>query len=205
MDTGMAFVVVQHLSPERESGLTEILARATGMAVCEVSDSCGESTVEADHVYVIPPGRDMTIEDGKLRLVIQTRSARHHGIDQFFRALAEDRGHKAIGVVLSGAMNDGTLGLEAIKAEGGITFAQDASAEHESMPRSAVASGCVDFVLPPSEIAREIARISRHSYVAPDPRAAGDEAPAHARIAEIVHRELVSCALSSFKFDLPGY
>jgi two-component system CheB/CheR fusion protein len=130
------------------------------------------------------------IKPTKLCLLPQARDTRHHGIDQFFRTLAEDRGHKAIGVVLSGAMNDGTLGLEAIKAEGGITFAQDASAEHESMPRSAVASGCVDFVLPPAEIAREIARIARHSYVAPDPRSADDEEPPHARIAEIVHREL---------------
>ena len=190
VDTGMAYVIVQHLAPERESILTEILARATRMKVCEVSGACGESMVEAGHVYVIPPGRDLEIKNGKLRLVAQARSARHHGIDQFFRSLAEDRGHKAIGVVLSGAMNDGTLGLEAIKAEGGITFAQDASAEHESMPRSAVASGCVDFVLPPAEIAREIARIARHPYIAPDSPPAGDAEPAHARIAEIVHREL---------------
>src|SRR5262249_21663385 len=80
----------------------------------------------------------------------------------FFRSLAEDQGHKAIGVILSGTATDGTLGLEAIKAEGGITFAQDHTAQHDSMPRSAVAAGCVDFVLSPDEIAKEIARISRH-------------------------------------------
>ncbi len=125
VDTGMAFVVVQHLSPGRKSGLSEILARATKMKVCEVDEACGEPEVEPDHVYVIPPGRDMTIEGGKLRLLPQERTALHRGIDQFFRSLAEDFGHQAIGVVLSGAMSDGTLGLEEIKAEGGITFAQD--------------------------------------------------------------------------------
>src|SRR6266849_5363874 len=81
--------------------------------------------------------------------------------------LTEDQGHKAIGVILSGTATDGTLGLEAIKAEGGITFAQDDTAQHNSMPRSAIAAGCVDFVLPPDEIAQEIARIARHPYVAP--------------------------------------
>ncbi|MCW1921704.1 ATP-binding protein [Luteolibacter arcticus] len=189
-DTGMGFVIVQHLAPERESSLAEILSRATKMPVCEVSEACGEPEVEADHVYVSPPGCELIIEGGKLRLLPQERNARHHGIDQFFRALAEDCGHKAIGVVLSGAMSDGTLGLESIKAEGGITFAQDESAEHVSMPRSAVASGCVDFVLPPAEIAREIARIARHPYVAPADRAAIEEEPGHARIAEIVNRAM---------------
>jgi len=189
-DTGMGFVIVQHLSPERESNLPEILSRATKMPVCEVSEACGEHEVEPNHVYVSPPGCELIIEGGKLRLLPQERNARHHGIDQFFRALAEDCGHQAIGVVLSGAMTDGTLGLESIKAEGGITFAQDGSAEHGSMPRSAEASGCVDFVLPPAEIAREIARIARHPYVAPEDKTAVDDKPGHARIAEIVNRAM---------------
>ena len=187
VDTGMAFVIIQHLAPERQSGLAEILSRATKMPVREVSD---EPAVAPNHVYVIPPGRDMFIAGGKLRLLPQDRSAQNRGIDQFFRSLAEDCGHKAIGVVLSGAMSDGTLGIEAIKAGGGITFAQDDSAQHDSMPRSAVASGCVDFVLPPAEIAREIARIARHPYVAREAEIpfATAEKPGHSRIAEIVHR-----------------
>ena len=90
-------------------------------------------------------------------------------IDCFFRSLAEDQGHRAIGVILSGTATDGTLGLEEIKAAGGITFAQDDTAQHDSMPRSAVAAGCVDFVLPPPKIAAEIARIGRHPYVAHAP------------------------------------
>src|SRR5262249_25002513 len=93
----------------------------------------------------------------------------HRPIDHFLRSLAEDQGHKSIGVILSGSATDGTLGLEEIKAAGGITFAQDETAQHDSMPRSAVAAGCVDFVLPPEQIAAELARIARHPYVAPEP------------------------------------
>ena len=189
IDTGLSFVIIQHLAPDHPSNLAEILSRATMMPVGEVRD---EPEVEPNRVYVIPPGRNMIIAGGKLILMPQDRYARRHGIDQFFASLAEDCGHKAIGVVLSGAMSDGTLGLEAIKAAGGITFAQNDTAQHDSMPRSAVASGCVDFVLPPSEIADELARIASHPYVmpAPKPEELGTEPSSHARIAEIVHRAL---------------
>jgi two-component system, chemotaxis family, CheB/CheR fusion protein len=184
VNSGAGFVIVQHLAPDHPSNLAEILSRATKMSVREVRD---EPEVEPDHVYVIPPGRDMTIAGGKLLLLAQDRYARRRGIDQFFSSLAEDCGHKAIGVVLSGAMSDGTLGLEAIKAAGGITFAQNDSAQHDSMPRSAVASGCVDFVLSPEKIAGEIARIARHPHVASEPEV-GAEALGHTGIAQIVHR-----------------
>jgi two-component system CheB/CheR fusion protein len=187
IDTGSGLVIIQHLAPDHASNLPAILSRATTMPVCEVRD---EPEVQPDHVYVIPPGRDMIIAGGKLQLLPQDRYARRRGIDQFFSSLAEDCGHKAIGVVLSGAMSDGTLGLEAIKAAGGITFAQNDSAQHDSMPRSAVASGCVDFVLPPDKISAEIARIARHPYVAPEAEPLGVEPSGHARIAEIVHRAL---------------
>src|SRR5687767_9684862 len=99
-DTGVGFVVIQHLSPDRASGLSEILARATSLPVCVVRD---EPAVEPNRVYVIPPGRDMVIAGGKLRLLEPARRAPHRGIDQFFRSLAEDRGHLAIGIVLSGS------------------------------------------------------------------------------------------------------
>ena len=169
-DTGMAFVLVQHLSPTHTSALADILSRATAMPVTEVSD---EPVVEPNHVYVIPPGRDMVIAAGALQLQPRpTGRGAHRPIDHFFRALAEERHHQAIGVVLSGTADDGTLGLEAIKAEGGITFAQDASAQHDGMPHSAIASGCVDRVLPPEAIAQELARIARHPYAMP-----GDDAP----------------------------
>ncbi len=172
-DTGMAFVLVQHLDPTHPSMLTEILARATRMPVSEVQD---RMVVEPDHVYVIPPGVTMVISRGVLQLSMPKELRGHQkGIDVFFRSLAEDHGHRAIGVILSGSSTDGTLGLQAIKAEGGITFAQDESAQHDSMPRSAVATGCVDFVLRPHEIAKEIARIGAHPYLSPASTTSRDE------------------------------
>jgi two-component system, chemotaxis family, CheB/CheR fusion protein len=157
-DTGMAFVLIQHLAPSKESALAEILSRATSMPVTEVAD---EPEIQPNHVYVIPPNRSMAIAGGHLKLFARG-ALPHHPIDRFFRSLAENQRHMAIGVVLSGTATDGTLGLEEIKAEGGITFAQDGTAEHDGMPKSAVASGAVDFVLPPEDIAGEIARIGAH-------------------------------------------
>ncbi len=164
-DTGMAFVLVQHLAPSHPSALAEILSRATKMPVLEVRD---EPTVEPNHVYVIPPDRSIIIVGRVLQLLPREGRGAHHPIDQFFRALATEQRHRAIGVVLSGTATDGTTGLQEIKAEGGITFAQDATAQHEGMPHSAIASGCVDFVLPPDGIAREIVRIAHHPYVVPE-------------------------------------
>ena len=157
-DTGLAFVFIQHLAPTRASMLAEILSRATYMPVTEVSD---EPLILADHVYVVPPGQFMIVSEGALHLA-EAQGMQHRGIDRFFTSLSEDQGHRSIGVVLSGTATDGTLGLEAIKAAGGITFAQDGSAQHDGMPRSAVSSGCVDFVLPPEQIASEIAALSVH-------------------------------------------
>ena len=171
VDTGMAFVLVQHLAPTRASLLAEILSRTTAMPVMEVQE---ELRVAPNHVYVIPPDRNMVISQDTLQLLPrQEGRGQNRPIDVFFRSLAEHQKHQAIGVILSGTATDGTLGLEEIKAEGGITFAQDDTAQQDSMPCSAVASGCVDFVLPPDEIAREIDRIARHPYVAPVPPAKG--------------------------------
>jgi two-component system, chemotaxis family, CheB/CheR fusion protein len=164
LDTGMGFVLVQHLDPQHESALTQLLARATSLPVHEVTNNL---RVEANQVYVIPPNTNLDIAEGvlKLRPRKNTRTP-HHSIDAFFEALAADQRERAIGVVLSGTASDGTLGLEAIKAEGGITFAQDDSARYDSMPRSAVSAGCVDFVLSPREIAHELARIAKHPCIA---------------------------------------
>src|SRR5712692_9456385 len=163
-DTGMGFVLVQHLDPDHESALAQILARATSMPVREVAN---ELRIAPNHVYIIPPNTDMATAQGVLKLQRrQAGRAPHHSIDFFFESLAQDQHECAIGVILSGTASDGTLGMEAIKAEGGITFAQDESARYDSMPRSAIAAGCVDFVLPPENIAKELARIARHPYVA---------------------------------------
>src|SRR5262245_4945391 len=162
-DTGMAFVLVQHLDPKRESVLAELLSKATKMSVKEVKDGM---RVEPDCVYVIPRNTNMAIENGALRL--SPREApreRRRPIDHFLRSLAVEERDRAIGVILSGTASDGTRGLEVIKAEGGITFAQDEkTAEYDGMPRSAINAGCVDFVLPPERIAEELARLARHPH-----------------------------------------
>jgi two-component system, chemotaxis family, CheB/CheR fusion protein len=174
-DTGLAFVFIQHLAPTRTSMLAEILSRATFMPVTEVRD---EPLILANHVYVVPPGQLMIVSGGALHLA-EAQGMQHRGVDRFFTSLSEDQGHRAIGVVLSGTATDGTLGLEAIKAAGGITFAQDGSAQHDGMPRSAVSSGCVDFVLPPEQIASEIIALSAHlggpSYNVPGMDPEGNE------------------------------
>jgi len=187
VDTGMAFVLVQHLAPKHASMLAEILSRTTAMPVTEVHD---EPRVEPNRVYVIPPNRDMVISRGSLQLRPREKTrGQHRPIDLFLRSLAEDQKEWAIGVILSGTATDGTLGLEEIKAEGGITFAQDDTAQQSSMPRSAIATGCVDFVLPPAGIAREIGQIAKHPHVArgAPPRSTGPPgAPDLGNVLEIV-------------------
>ncbi len=164
-DTGMAYVLVQHLDPHHESILAELLSRATPMPVVEVTD---DTPVAPNRVYVIPPLHDIALGDGTFKLVPRTHTrGQHMPIDYFLRSLAEVQGSKAIGVILSGTASDGTVGLKAIKAAGGFTFAQEPrSAQYDGMPRSAMASGCVDLVLTPKRIARELARLGRHPYVA---------------------------------------
>jgi two-component system CheB/CheR fusion protein len=164
-DTGMAYVLVQHLHPRHQSILAELLSRATRMPVSEVKR---DVRVEPDHVYVIPPPHDIEITDGKLSLVPRNERGSHHmPIDRFLRSLAEVQKARAIGVILSGTASDGTLGLRAIKARGGIAFAQTPeTAQYDGMPRSAISAGLVDMVLPPDKIAEELARLGRHPYVA---------------------------------------
>ena len=165
-DTGMAYVLVSHLSPSHASHLADILSRSTRMPVEEVKD---EPKVQPNRVYVIPPDSSMVISGGSLKL-LPRRPVRgqHHPIDQFLESLAADQVHKSIAVILSGTGSDGTLGLDEIKAAGGITFAQDQTAAYEGMPRSATLAGAVDFVLPPADIARQLADIARHAYVSPE-------------------------------------
>ena len=165
VNTGMAFVLIQHLDPTHHSILTELLAKETSMRVREVSDGM---PLQPNQVYVIPPNATMSVSGHRLQIAPrgETRGL-HMSIDRFMRSLANEEGNRAIGVILSGSGSDGTLGMAEIQAQGGVTFAQDtATAKYDSMPRSAIASGCVDYVLPPKAIARELARIAHHPYVA---------------------------------------
>lgn len=162
-ELGMAFILVQHLDPENESGLATFLARATKMPVREATQ---RMQVRPDEVYVIPPDSTMSLARGRLELKPRGQARTPHvSIDFFFQSLAREKKEGAIGVVLSGNATDGTNGLEAIKAGGGITFAQDKSARYDSMPRHAIASGCVDFVMTPTAVAGELARIATHPYL----------------------------------------
>ncbi len=147
----LAYVVVQHLDPTQKAMLTELLQRATAMPVREVTSSL---RVEPDVVYVIAPNTELTVAGGRLHPVepVQPRGLRLP-IDVLFCSLARDQGERAIGVVLSGMGADGTLGLQAIKGQGGLTLAQEpASAQFDSMPKSAIAAGVCDIVAPAPEL-----------------------------------------------------
>jgi two-component system CheB/CheR fusion protein len=156
-EPGVATIIVQHQEKKHVSQLTEVLARATSLPVTTID---GAKEITVNHVYVAPAEGQLMLSGGKLELVPNGGPP----IDRFLRSLAEDQGSRAIGVILSGAASDGTLGVKAIKADGGITFAQDGTAKFDEMPRSAIASGAVDLVLPASEIAREIVRIAHTTF-----------------------------------------
>src|SRR5437773_974546 len=158
---GMAFVIVQHLDPHHTSRLAGLLGKVTDMPVTEIT---GKTIPQENAVYVQPPNKCVIVKNGALTLIRRTGQL-NLAIDHFFESLAEERGARAIGILLAGTGSDGTAGLRAIKAAGGITFAQDASAKFDAMPRSAIRSGFVDVVLPPREIAREIRRIADHPYL----------------------------------------
>jgi chemotaxis methyl-accepting protein methylase len=201
-DTGMAYVLVQHLDEPRESIPPDLLAKTTQMPVAEVED---DMPVKPDHVYVVPPPHAVALADGRLKLVPRTkRREPHMPIDLFLRTLAGVQARLGIGVVLSGAASDGALGLKAIKAEGGITFAQDpTSAGFDGMPRRAIASGCVDLVLPPEGIAGELARLSKHPYVVAAVRE--EEAPDASRMGEDDLEGVLAAVRQSRGVDLGLY
>lgn len=154
-DSGMAYILVQHLDPAHESILTELLQRITKIPVQEITDNV---QVAPNHIYIIPSNKLLTATDGILQLSARLpKGQRNLPIDVFFTSLGEVHQDHAIGVVLSGTATDGTLGLKAIKDQGGITFAQEQkSAAYDGMPQSAIDAGVVDFILPPEEIPRQL-------------------------------------------------
>ncbi|MFL5262706.1 MAG: CheR family methyltransferase, partial [Anaeromyxobacteraceae bacterium] len=189
VDTGMAFVLVQHLDPDHESLLPRVLSRATRMPVAQVEHGV---CVAADRVYVIPPNADLSLHGPVLQLSPRRAVSGHPflPIDAFFRTLAEDRARRAIGIVLSGAASDGTDGLRAVQEHDGITLVQDPrTAKFPGMPQSAIGAGVADRVLTVPEIARELVRLSRHPYVAPvdrEPTGAADGDALRAEIRALV-------------------
>jgi two-component system CheB/CheR fusion protein len=162
-DPGMAFVLVQHLAPDHKSILSDLIRRYTRMEVFEVEDGM---VVRPNCAYIIPPGRDMAFLNGALQLLEPSEPrGQRLPIDFFFRSLAQDQRERAIGIVLSGTGSDGTQGVRAIKGEGGMVMAQNpASTEFDGMPRSALATGLVDYELPPAEMAAQLITYAAHAF-----------------------------------------
>ena len=159
VDTGMAYIYVQHLSPDHKSLLTSILSKITKMKVQEIDNM---EKMEPNNVYVIPPNKVIEVVNGHIRLYPRIKNnIPNLTIDLLFSSLAETHKENVIGVVLSGYASDGMIGLKAIKDAGGITFAQDDTAQATSMPNSAITLGVVDYILSPEEIAAALVRISK--------------------------------------------
>ncbi len=196
-DGGLAFVLVLHLDPDRESQMAPLLDRRTALPVVEAEDG---DAVEAGRAYVIPPGRELRLEDGALRLEAPTaRRGQRAPIDAFLGSLARARGRQAVGVLLSGTGTDGLRGLREIREAGGLTLAQEpASAEFDGMPGAAIEARLADLVLPPEEMGPLLARYRRHAYVdggaggAPAGEAGGEDALAAVleRLREVTGRDL---------------
>lgn len=158
----MAYIFILHLSPTQKSHMAKILSRKSEIPVQQIR--AGQH-LEPNHAYVIRPNTTITIANGRLKVAPRNLppGARHVSIDRFMISLAHECHERAIGVVLSGGGADGSVGIQTIKAAGGITFAQDDSAQFKDMPRNAIATGCVDFILSPEKIAGELSRIGKRS------------------------------------------
>jgi two-component system CheB/CheR fusion protein len=159
-DNGLAFVVVVHLSPEHESALAALLQNVTSMRVVQVSEA---TTVQANCVYVIPPGKQLLMADGEIVLNdLRHERGKRAAVDFFFRSLADTHGSRSVAIVLSGVDGDGAIGIKRIKENGGLTVAQEpGEAEHEGMPRAAIATGMVDWVLPVAEMPKRLLEYQR--------------------------------------------
>ncbi len=160
-DSGLAFVVVMHIAPDFDSQLQSVIQHHTPMPVVAVA---GETKVEANHVYVIPPGHHLTMDDGVLRLEpLENEFGKRVAVDLFFRTLASSHRSRAVAVVLSGLDSDGAVGIKRVKEHGGVTVAQaPEEAQHEGMPRSAINTGMVDWILPVAQIAQRLGELARN-------------------------------------------
>jgi two-component system CheB/CheR fusion protein len=159
---GMAFIYVQHLSPDYKSLLTKLLSGSTRLKVLEATNGIA---ILQNNLYIIPPNKKMHVTDGHIKLLPWKKNTRlNFPINVFFSSLSEKHHEDVIGIVLSGTGSDGTQGLKVIKQGGGLTFAQDGSAKFNGMPESAITEGCVDFVMSPKEIAAMLIKLSKNSY-----------------------------------------
>jgi two-component system CheB/CheR fusion protein len=197
-DPGMAFVIVTHLAPRRESMLPEILARDTRMSVLIAEH---DQLVRPDQIYVAPADSVLQIEKGRLRVRVIADGRERTPIDSFFASIAEDQAEYAIGIVLSGAGSDGTLGIKAIKEHGGLTLAQatdHSGPRHASMPESAIASGLVDLAVPVEIMPEKLIAYVR-SFDILDKGVEKDEQ------AEMARRAICALLLDQTGHDFSGY
>ncbi len=177
-NNSMAFVLIPHLDPRHESLMVQLLARHTDMPVMEARDRL---SLQADYIYIIPPGRNLTLRDGVIQLSHPPeRSGAETAIDPFLLSLAEDQRDHAICIILSGTGSRGTLGLKAVKAAGGMVMVQEPStAEYDRMPRSAIDTGLTNYVLPPGDMPEVLMTYVRHLMAAaagaPEPEAVEDD------------------------------
>ncbi|MGK0639764.1 chemotaxis protein CheB [Schleiferia thermophila] len=163
-NTGLAYVVVQHLSPDYKSLMNELLARFTSIPIQIIEDGM---LIEPNHIYLIPPKKNLSVFHGRLLLEDQRQNKGINlPIDIFFRSLAVDYGKKAIGIILSGTGSDGTLGIKAIKEAGGMVIVQDEkTAKFDGMPKSSIATGVVDYILPPAKMPDAIINYIKHPFI----------------------------------------
>jgi two-component system CheB/CheR fusion protein len=197
-ESGMAFVLIHHVDPDHKSLMAELLAKHTAMTVCEAAD---EMTVKPDHVYVIPPNSYLEIKGGVLRLF---RPADRRGsrlpIDRFLKSLAHDRERAAVAVILSGTGSDGSGAIGEIKDKGGIVLVQDPNeAQHDGMPRSAIATGAVDRVVPVAQMPKIIVKYGDHPFVKAERSGGALGAKAKAALPDII---ALLKAYSPVNFDL---
>ena len=199
-DSGIAYVLIQHLSPKHTSIMAELLQKSTAMPVLQVEDGM---RVEPDHVYVIRPGFTMTIRNGHLHLGESAAERMHRRpVDDFFRSLAEEQRQRAVCVILSGTGSNGTAGAQTIKAVGGICIAQDPdTAKFPGMPRSLIDSNLADVILPPAEMFDAIARYVAQPYVA-DPDASAE---ALARRDRQSLSDIIAVLRTRIRHDFSGY
>jgi two-component system CheB/CheR fusion protein len=169
VDTGMAFILIQHIEPSHVGNMVGLIQRQTRMPVIEVKDD--GIKVEPNHLYMIPQNREISIVDGTLKLEAEVDSRVSHSIDLFFRSLADDLRDRAICVILSGTGSDGTAGARAVKAETGLVVVQDPEeAGYDGMPRSAIDAGVADMVLPAEDMAEKLIEYVKGAYGRPAER-----------------------------------
>ena len=200
-DTGMAFVVIQHLPPTRESMMADILSKHTAMSVEQVEDGMA---VQRNHVYVIRPGHTLTIHDGRLHLGEPLEARGHQRpVDDFFRSLAMEQRERAVCVILSGMGSNGTAGAQMVKAVGGVCVAQDPeSAKFASMPRHLIDAGFSDYILRPADMPEALARYAAHPYSKGGKGGVAEPLP---RRDQKVMTEILAVLRSRVRHDFSGY